>query len=174
MQEAIQVWVHYETDRDTVKITIADDDFQPATGNTKKTKRFSTCHGCTGLYKYQTLCASGLVDGVEAEDLQGIVAEAGITCSVEPALCILAPRLKVPVFYAVVIKALETWSATNRMNFVAQHKMDWVEANLAHLRTNLYPQAWDLHAKGLAAFASQLDSLCVDCGTGTNAGYGRP
>ncbi len=172
--EAEGVWVHYETERDVIDITIADALFKPANGDTKSSSLFASCTSCNGSSSYKMMVGRGLNLGVEADPMEGIAAQCGIVCAVEPAVCILAPRLKIPLFYAVVLKVLETWEASSRMNFFAQHKAEWVKATHEHVAKNLYPQAWDLHAKGLAAFASKLDTVCVECGTGTRAGYGTP
>ena len=172
--EAVAVWTHYTTERDRVDITITDAAFEPSEGDTSATAEYANCTTCGGTYEFNTLKAQGLYGEEEANDLQGITVEGGLTCDIAPAVCMLAPQLKVPIFYATVIKVLENWEATSRMNFFAQHKAEWVAATYRDLVDTKYPVAWDLHSKGLAAFASRLDSLCIDCGTGTHGGYGTP
>lgn len=170
----IPVWAHYTTERDRVDITITDAAFKPAVGDTSDTATFATCTNCPGSSMFQTLRGFGLKSGTTGDALQGIIVEGGLQCDIGLAVCMLAPQLKVPIFYATVMKVLENWEATARMNFFAQHKAKWVEATYKNLADKVYPTAWELHSKGLAVFASQLDGQCVDCGTGTHGGYGTP
>lgn len=167
-------WVHYETAAASVDITITDAGFVPYTGSTQQTRHFSSCRGCdNGVSTYAAISGRGLTAAGETDAVQGISANVALTCDIAPAVCLLATRLKVPIFYATVMQILRNWEATPRMNFYAQHKAEWLEREWHRLSEERYPQAWDLHAKGLARFASQLDPLCVDCGTGTRLVYGN-
>lgn len=174
--ERVGLFVHFETDQDRVDMTIdAGAGKKPLTGDISKIAEFASasCDSCSSRSTYRTLSARGLYAGSETDAVQGIAADVAIVCGLEAAVCLMAMRLKVPLFMATVMKILENWEATSRLNFYAQHKQEWVAAEYERIANHAYPQAWDLHSKGMARYLEQLDPLCVTCGTGTGYGYSR-
>lgn len=169
---AAALWPHFDTFEDTVDITITDAAFVPYGGDTSSTAEYANCTSCSTGGKWQTLSGRALHADTETDKLQGITAEVSIGCDLSNAICLIAKPLRVPIFFATVMKVLENWEATPRMNFFAHHQKEWAEKTYANLVNKQYPTAWDLHSKGLARYLEQLDPVCVDCGSGNAGGYG--
>lgn len=171
----VEVFVQFETLKDRVDLTITPVAQRPHSGSTTEVADFraSNCDTCDTGGAFKMIKAAGLKDGVESEVLQGITADVAVTCDPMAAVCMFAPHIKVPIFYATVIKVLENWEATGRMNFFAQHKQEWVAQQWEYLVNRKYPEVWDLHSKGLAKYLAELDPICITCGTGTTYGYSR-
>lgn len=172
----VAVFTQFETDADKVDLTVAVvTGAKPLGGDISSVAEFagSGCSDCGPRRRFKMISARGLRGSSEGDGVQGVTADVAITCDLKAAFCIIAPRIKVPIFYATVIKILENWEATSRLNFYAQHKQAWVAKEWEHLANTKYPQAWDLHSKGLANYLEQLDPLCITCGTGTSYGYTR-
>jgi hypothetical protein len=172
----VAVFTQFESEADMVDVwVVLPDGVKALGGDLSPFAEFASghCTDCGPRSSFRMLTARALLGTTETDDVQGVIAEVGITCGLGPAVCLMAQRIKVPIFYATVLQVLENWEASARMNFHAQHKQEWVAKEWEFLANKRYPEVWDLHSKGMARFLEELDPICITCGTGTSYGYSK-
>ena len=168
---ALDVWLHYEAKNDQVDILIEDASFHPYSGDMTRFMSFRSCGTCSSGGAYELMSGTGLLSGTETAATQGIIAQTGVTCSLNYGTCLIASRLKVPILYATAIEVLADWEATPRLNYFAHHAREWAEKERIHYTETKLPAALKSHLKGLAYFLQRMDAVCIDCGTGVSMAW---
>lgn len=170
-----EVWLNYEGRAKTVDVWVEDARFLPYGGSSAGTKFFSSCGTCSHSHTaYRYIAGGGLSGDTEGTTLFGIRAEVVVMCSLEPIACILFKRFRFVMLYQFGCLVLEEWIASPRTNYFTLHSKEWAVAQLEKWETVDLKDHMKMPLKTLAAYVSQLDPHCLECGTGTTYAHVHP
>jgi hypothetical protein len=171
-----EVWLNFEGRNKTVQVWVEDIRFKPFTGTAKGTKFFSSCTTCGHYYHsaYRFIAGGGWDGTTELTTLLGIRAEVVVMCSLEPIACILMKRFRWAVLYQFGALVLQEWLASSRVNYFSIHSKDWAAASLEKWESVDIPKHMKPHLKTLAAYVSQMDEHCIECGVGVVYAHSHP